>query len=503
MIRTASTWLLGLALAAAACAQAPAKDAFRTQAEQLSVGPAAPPVANATSFAPALRCMDGLFRSYGAKDVSVLIEDIPDATSKVKVGAKDMFLSATSQMTRGSRAVRLIPWGGDGAALYKNRDDVLKSASFAVQGSISQFDETMLRKQRDGAICLGPLCIGGAESDSFSGMSLDLNMIETEGLTLLPGVTSKNYVLVRRKGRGGDGDLSMKKFGIQYNFTFNSSDGQGQALRTLVELSVIELYGRLLKIPYWSCLGLTPADAGVALEIEDWWETLRGDTASLASYLQIQMKARGLYAGAVNGEIDEDLKRAVRAYKGALGQAEDLNVNLDFLRAYFAADHAKLQGAAVQRLAAITAREGPVAPPPPAPVAEAPLLQLEGAAPARGWDAGQAVEFSARLGRDAFLYCYLIDERQQVTQFFPNPARPAAAVAGGERIVFPGGFGFRIKAGARGTSQAIACLAAARDLGREALPRPVAARDAESLRAAIAARVGQAPEMGVIDVTVK
>ena len=236
MIRTASTWLLGLALAAAACAQAPAKDAFRTQAEQLSTGPAAPPVANATSFAAALRCMDGLFRTYGAKDVSVLIEDIHDATSKVKVGAKDMFLSATSQMTRGSRAVRLIPWGGDGAALYKNRDDVLKGASFAVQGSISQFDETMLRKQRDGAICLGPLCIGGAESDSFSGLSLDLNMIDTECLTLLPGVTSKNYVLVRRKGRGGDGDLSMKKFGIQYNFTFKSSDGQGQELLLKVKL---------------------------------------------------------------------------------------------------------------------------------------------------------------------------------------------------------------------------------------------------------------------------
>ena len=157
-------------------------DTFRKQAEQHSVGPAVGPRANMTSFAPALRCMDSVFRTYGAKDVSVIVEDIPDATSKVKVGAKDMFISATSQMTRGTRAIRLIPW--DKGAIYSGRDDILKGATFAIQGSISQFDETMLRKQREGAVCLVPICLGAADSDSFSGMSLDLNVVETQGLKM-------------------------------------------------------------------------------------------------------------------------------------------------------------------------------------------------------------------------------------------------------------------------------------------------------------------------------
>lgn len=479
-------------------AKASSPDPMRDRAIELIAGPSAgAPRLNATSFAPALRCMDDMFKNFGARGTSVVLEDIPDATTKVKVGAKDMFMSATSQMTRSSRAVRLIPW--DKGAIYSGRDDVLKNAGFAVQGSISQFDETMLRKQRDGAICLGPLCIGAAESDTLSGMSLDLNVVETDGLTLLPGVTSKNYVLVRRKGRGADGDLSLKKFGVQYNFTFNSSDGQGQALRSLVELSVIELYGRLLKIPYWTCLGLSDAEPGVAMEIEDWWETLRGDPRALVIYLKAQMKLRDLYAGEVNEQVDDALFRAVRAYKVSLGGSDDLTLDMPFFKAYLAADHAKVKVAAAARLAEIQAREGP----PALPVAAAarPTFRLESAKGPQGrYAPGEAVAFQVEVARESHLYCYLIDDQKRATQFFPNPARPSARVAAGETIAFPGAFGFRIVASRRALPETIACFAAPTDLGAEALPRPIGAGDVNALRLLLTQRLGRDPELGVIDV---
>ena len=492
-------------------AQGTSPDPFRSQAEQMAAGPAAGPRNNATSFAEALRCMDGLFRTYGTKGVSVVLETIPDETSKVKGGAKDMFMSATSQMTRGSRAIKLIPWD-ERSAFTKERQGIITNANYAVQGSISQFDENILRKQRDGAICLGPLCLGAADSDAFSGMSLDLNMIETEGMTLLPGVSSKNYVLIRRKGRGLDGDLTLSKFGVNYNFTFNSSDGQGQALRALVELSGMELYGRLLKIPYWSCLGRSDSDPPVVAEIDDWWEGLSGDLPSLVSYFQVQMQARGLYKGEIDGQLNESLKRAIRAYKVTMGGSDDLTLDAAFFRQYLAADHAKLQSAAVQRLADINAREGAVVAAAPAPAPGSPTAP-SGPPPAvtvtgsRGngyvYKPGEPIELEARLNQDGYLYCYYIDENRQTSQFFPNPARPSAAVKGSTPVNFPGNFGFRLSASKRGNPETVACIASPQDLGTNGLPKNATVRDAATLRDALRSRLGSAPSMGVLDVKVQ
>ena len=526
-----SVLLTGLAMSASAQARDGGRpdakpDDNLTRAQAVAVGPSSgPPRGNLTSFAPALRCMDTLLRNYGAKDVSVILEDIPDQTKKVSVGGKEMFVSATSQMTRASRAIRLIPYDGSRMVfkdLFKDRDEIMNKARFAVQGSISQFDDAMLRKQTDGGICLGPLCIGGAESDSFTGLSLDLSMLNIrDDLTLIPGVISKNFVLIRKRGKGFDGDLSFKKFGINYNFVLNTSDGQGQALRTLVELSAIELYGRLLKIPYWQCLGVTDDDPGVKSEVDDWWDMLQADLPSLVTYLQVQMRARGLYKGDVNGIIDDDVMRAVRVYKSTLGMADDVNLDGEFFRRYLAANHAELQPKAQERLKEVIAAEAAAAPAQPvAAAASAPAAPATAAAvptapgrqglqvlalkgPKHVFRRGEPVDLEVTVANKSHLYCYLIDETRAVTQFFPNPAQLSSSVAAGAKLQFPGSFPFKLQASAKGVSETIACYASSQNLGAQAIAPNPAIKDVAALREAISQRAGQAVDVGVFDVKVQ
>ena len=540
-----ATLLLALvahAGAAATPATDAAKDAFREQALRQGQGPSAgPPRANATSFAGALRCMDRQFAAFGVRGVSVVLEDIPDSTRKVSAGGRDMFLSATSDMTRASRGIALIPWNPNSAQVA-GRERLAQDASFTVQGSVTQFDESTLRQQRDGAICLGPLCIGAAESDAFSGLSLDLSLVENRSLTLVPGATTRNHVLIRRRGRGMDGDLTLKKFGLQYNFTFTSSEGTGQALRSLVELGTIELYGKLLKLPYWTCLGLDDRDPGVAAEIEDWWESLRSDTPALLAYLATQMRARGLYTGQADGQLERPLELAIRSYKLALGLQDDLNVDLDFFRRHLAADPAQVQRVAAGHLKALVAREpvaaaaAPAAAEPSAAVAAAAAVTPAAVAPAavtpaavtpavtataspaaapataavriahrRGaghvHERGESVEFDVHVGPSGFLYCFVLDDERTLTQIFPNPARPTAAVEAGARIAFPGTFGFRIVASRKGLAETVACLRSPRDLGLLALgtPRPALA-DLPALQREIARRAGGDADIGALDV---
>ena len=236
-------------------------------------------------------------------------------------------------------------------------------------------------------MCIWHLCVGASDSDSFSGMGLDLNLVETTGMTLVPGANVRNAVLIRKKGNGYDGDLTLRKWSVQYNFTTVANDGNGQALRTLVDLGAIEMYGRLLKLPYWTCLGVTDQDAAVRDEVDDWWEELAGDEHDrrrLLAYLQIQMKAQGVYDGEINGNVNPALVRAVRAYRVALGQPDDVNLDVNFLRKYLAADHAEVRKVAAARLADIAQKEGPL---PPEPVAQAAPQGVPGAA--NGVPAGQ------------------------------------------------------------------------------------------------------------------
>jgi hypothetical protein len=361
-----------VAMATSAIAAAADKDDFEQHAAKIRAGPASAPVTNDTGFGKGLRCMDGLFRDYGIRNVTVVIDTIPDATKKISVGARDMFMSATAQMTRTSHAIRLVPIVESRVFTESKRERVIADADFAIQGSISQFDDSMLKKQRDGAVCIWKLCVGAADSDKIAGLGLDLNLVETGGMSVVPGASVKNAVLIRTHGNGYDGDLIMKNFSIEYNFTLVANEGNGQALRALIELGAIELYGRMLKLPYWSCLGATDQDPTVSSEIDDWWEEMAGDprdSARLLGYLQLQMKAQGLYDAGGNGTGGPALLRAVRAYLMALGLPDDLNhLDVRFLRKYLQADHAEVRKVAAAKLQEIAQKEGPL---PPEPVAQA------------------------------------------------------------------------------------------------------------------------------------
>ncbi len=268
------TTLIGLQLVACSSVQRSAQNEPATATRP----PLAVPSKNITDFSDALRCMDESFVRYGTRDVSIIAEDFADTTKKVSAGTRDMMISAISDMTRRSRAIQLVTFGQDANNIVAFLNAAQKRTPFAtvpqydLRGSISQLDENVIRSQSDSGISLDSLfSIGRSKSRQFSVLGLDMSVAHTATLALVPGISSRNVTVIAKDSEALDGEATIRKIGVNFSTSFQRTDGTAQALRNMVELAAVEIFGRLTRQPYWTCLGVGPENSQVKREIEDWF----------------------------------------------------------------------------------------------------------------------------------------------------------------------------------------------------------------------------------------
>lgn len=415
---------------------------------------ASPAPARAISdFSGALRCMDTLLLDYGTRDLAVIVEDVADPTQRVKAGTKDILISVVSDMTQKSRAIRLVAsgkdWGNTVSHLGKLKPDQFSVVpQFALRGTIGQTENA-------GAAAV---------------LTLDLALLSTQDLSIVPGTATRNAMVLTRNAKGVDANGEIRKFGSANNISFGSGDGHGQAVRTLAELASIELFGKLAKVPYWTCLGATDANAAVTAEIQDWYDALAAQPAEIIKYFQHQLRQRRVYDGPIDGTVSPALKEAVAAYREALGLTREPKLSLDFFQAYLRADHYRVEAqarkaalAAVVAVAAAT--PAAAAPAVAAPERAAPLsVRISAVNNVRQFAAGEAIHLSVQPSRDAHVYCFLQDENRKIVRFFPNRFQRDSRVPSGEALVLPGSMRFEISMNKRGAQETVSCFATERDV---------------------------------------
>lgn len=444
------------------CSLEPKRKAI-AMTEEARKGPQLAPVRNITNFSDGLRCMDKTLGNYGVKDVSVLVEDLLDNTKKVNAGTRDMLISAVSDMTKRSRAVRLVTFSADA----QNLVDFFKFANsfeayselpqYDIRGSVSQLDEIAKNQFEAGATFeTGDSGIGGgvAKSAGTTILGLDLSVIYARDYSLVPGVTSRNSVIIIKEGFGVDAEAQLSKFGINFGLTLTKNEGTAQALRTLVELASIELIGKLTKVPYWQCLGAAPDNEAVRSEIEDWYYAMAGSD-EMVRYFQTQLGVRGYYVGPVNGQSNEQFRAAVIAYRQALNLPAEPEIDLAFFRAYLAADHDQIAIAA---------------PAPQAAPARAIALDISTDGGQSAFAPGSTLTLTVQPARDAHVYCYIQDDTKRVQRFFPNRFAQDSYVAAARPLRLPGTDQFQLYASERGERETVACFATEREVSSRLVP---------------------------------
>ena len=481
-----------LALALTGCATQGALQEVRTNSN-----PADRAQKNITNFTPALRCMDDMMFARGTRDVTVMMEEFRDATQRVPVSARDMMTSAISDMTRRSRGVRLSLFGSDQQNLAQLLQQAQKTNAFGVipqyniRGTISQFDDSVSKTGGSVGISLVEKLFGvrAGLDTKFSVIGLDAAVVDTSSLTLIPGVSSKNTtVLTSRDASAADGQAKLENPGIGLVFSFSTarSDGPSQAARNMVELATLELVGKLIRAPYWQCLGVPDSDPEIQREMDDWFLSM--DESERVQFIKENMREKRYYDGAIDGNTDAAFFSALKAYRRALNLPEAGPVDLPFFKLFITTATPRGPLAATPRRVAVanspaaTATATNTATPEPAPVVETPAAP---AAPAftivqqtplaRGVG---PMNLSVQVHTPGYLYCYSQDPvTRRIQRIFPNRFGKDPRVEVGRPVQLPGPGRFVLNPAAE-----IACLHAPREIYGD-LPPPLRWGDFEDIRA--------------------
>ncbi len=512
-----------------------------------AANPAVAPQRTITGFTDALRCMDDKFFDAGVRDVTIMMEELQDATKRLGVGTRDMMIAAISDMSRRSRAVRLSVFGNDNQNLTTVLQQAQRQNSFQVlpeydiRGSISQLDDDVEKRTSSiGAAVESVFGLRFGRDVRFSVLGFDTAVVRTEDFTLIPGVNSRNTVVIaRQETSAGDGTAKILKANLTFSFAINQQEGVAQSLRNMVELSAIELVGKLTRTPYWQCLKIPDDSPDVKREVSDWYHSM--DNEESIRFFQERLRERRFYDGALDGQRSEEFDRALSAYQTSLNLPISATIDEKLFRAIVMAPMVRGQlanpprtakpagnksetllanssksanpsvntnaasaaaaGAGVVSVLAIDPSQGqsdakparnlavadaaqtsPLAGTPPTPAMTAPqrpALMMFGRT--HSGIASLETGFTVLANAPGYVYCYTSDPRtQKIQRVFPNRYQRDPRISAGQAISLPENRRIKFPL-ADGQKREFACLLAPREIYSD-LPAALRWGDFEDIR---------------------
>lgn len=528
--------VLLLAAALSGCAALDTEDLRDSAAFQERAGietrPVTRPMRAVSSFSEPLACMDRMLRDHNVAKTLITSKQIPDASGSANVDAKQMVVTTLSKMSRVSSTFRYVDYEIDllhqdtvqtltGLLLHSNQLRLQRPLLY-VSGSLVYVDKSVLAARAGVGVSGSRLDLGTSRNQQASVIGLEMNIGEFQTRTLIPGVDSANEIVVGASGRGGDLSARIGRYGLEMNLSKEAANGVGSAVRTLVELGLIELVGKWAQVPYWRCLSIEGSHPAFQRQVRDWY-----DAMTIA-----ERHAVGRQALVRLGYLDEAAEGLREAVVDALArfQANEnivVSGELDFPtyeRLYQRDPTPAVSGRPASQAAAVSAAHTTIgkdaADPAPAAAADAatalqPLRPIDvelrfanNGLREPSFVEGRQVYLSASLSRTGYLACFHADAKGRVSRIFPNPFQPSSLVAGGKAIRLPdsmsGNQGYALLASTPG-DESVRCYAGDADLltrlpaalqGPAIVPLAAATSLADVDRAILegpsAARIGQA-----------
>jgi hypothetical protein len=444
--------------------------------------PRTPAVRNIGNFNEALRCMDDMFLAQGKQDIFITTAGIPDATGLIAAGTKEMFITAVSRMSAKSNAFRFVdydPTQLDVQVLSEmvGLHDDFVAPNYYVRGAITQLDSNVLQSSASAGVSIPNLDLAVNGNQVVSVVSIDLNVGKLITRQILPGISASNSMAVVQSGKGADVGGLIGKAGLSLSVSLDKSEGFHQAVRNLIELSTIEVLGKLTRVPYWQCLSIESTNPNFRTEARGWYDTM--GQRERETFVTAALTRTGYLRSTSDGS-DAGLTDAVSRYQADSDLVPTGRIDFDLYYRLLANEARHPSTKPVAAVPVDTAATNPAAVVPPP---EAPRLVLSSPrGPRPRYHVGETMVVAVQPTRDAYVYCFYQDAAGSVARIFPNRFQPDPFLRAGTQIEIPpaGRKSFAFRFDKPGGNEAVACLGADREIGLR-LPDRLKAQDLEAL----------------------
>jgi hypothetical protein len=284
------------------------------------------PTANLSSYAVSLSRFGRMLDIYKDGDPVVYMQtrSILDATnlSNPLVGSEipgDITEMVRTAVNRIGARIVYVPYHPDylisqaqlGAKFGVTMPD------FLITGALTEFDRALSGAGRSNSASLdfgkgkGETALGAdvKRTAILSALALDLNLVSFSTQQMVPRIQASNVIKVLNFT--AEDNASIGFYGDSFGFKLEGRYLQGRhsAIRTLVDLSVLELMGKATNTPYWRCI---PNGVPDPVVIDNMRTSFEGLTPELRiGLVQVMLRKYGQNV-AVNQKLDEPTREAVR-----------------------------------------------------------------------------------------------------------------------------------------------------------------------------------------------
>ncbi len=253
--------------------------------------PLSPPGRSATPYTEALTCLNEqlLARQLLLQNPTRLgAGTLPDATGRISPGLRDMVTTSMVRATRGSNVFRVseslslvqLPNGSGGGpfpggTIISPAPMPTDSSAVQIYGALTQADRNVQGSEIRAGAGTTTNIFGISQNADIANIGLDMHLGHVGSGQILESVS--NQMTVRNLSRGASADFTIRGVGANFAISFDEREGLHQAVRTLVELSVLELLGQMARVPYWHCFQLNRSNPAVQRQIAGWFRQLSPD----------------------------------------------------------------------------------------------------------------------------------------------------------------------------------------------------------------------------------
>ncbi len=214
-----------------------------------------------SKFSDALRNLGRLAETYRDEPFYLTVWPVENKTAAIGKLPADITVMVESAVNSiSSDKIRAIPYDLADPSKVDERYDY-----FYIKGAITEFDAV---EKKGAGFSLGAAftaAIKGKNRDSdadatfgkgleISAITIDFNVVDARTNQFVSGVHTQNTMKMANYNDNYDMGFSIAGTGFGINGTVNKQRGVHGVLRLLVDLSIVELIGKLRTYPYWICV---------------------------------------------------------------------------------------------------------------------------------------------------------------------------------------------------------------------------------------------------------